>query len=106
MIVIRFRSFRLIVNVSMWAQDGGRHPSPIGTFSLSYNGDILIKFRHTNRFALTEFIPNHYSVTTRQNLIWGGLVILLFLGALFWAKQQDPFSRRWFTLKTADHGSV
>jgi predicted esterase len=31
---------------------------------------------------------------------------LLFLGALFWAKEQDPFSREWFTLKTADHGSV
>jgi acetyl esterase/lipase len=30
------------------------------------------------------------------------LVILVFLGALFWAKEQDPFSRRWFTLKTAD----
>jgi len=34
------------------------------------------------------------------------LVVLLFLGALFWAKQQDPFVRKWFTLKTADHGSV
>ena len=34
------------------------------------------------------------------------LVLLLFLGALFWAKEQDPFSRKWFTLKTADHGSV
>ena len=33
------------------------------------------------------------------------LVILLFLGALFWAKEQDPFSRKWFTLKTADHSS-
>jgi hypothetical protein len=46
MIVIRFRSFRLIVKVSMWGQDGIRHPAPIGTFSLSYKGDILIKFRH------------------------------------------------------------
>jgi len=34
------------------------------------------------------------------------LVLLLFLGALFWAKGQDPFSRKWFALKTADHGSV
>jgi len=34
------------------------------------------------------------------------LVTLFFLGALFWAKGQDPFSRKWFTLKTADHGSV
>jgi dienelactone hydrolase len=33
------------------------------------------------------------------------LVTLLFLGTLFWAKQQDGFSRRWFTLATADHGS-
>ncbi len=31
------------------------------------------------------------------------LAILLFLGALFWARQQDPFFRKWFTLKTADH---
>jgi hypothetical protein len=46
MIGIRFRSFRLIVNVSMSEQDGIRHPAPIGTFPLSYNGDILIKFRH------------------------------------------------------------
>jgi dienelactone hydrolase len=30
------------------------------------------------------------------------LAILLFLGALFWAREQDPFSRNWFTLKTAD----
>jgi dienelactone hydrolase len=34
------------------------------------------------------------------------LVLLLFFGALFWAKEQDPFSRKWFTLKTANHGSV
>src|ERR1035438_9388598 len=34
------------------------------------------------------------------------LAVLLFFGALFWAKEQDPFSRKWFTLKTADHGSV
>ncbi len=33
------------------------------------------------------------------------LVLLLFFGALFWAKKQDPFSRKWFTVKTADHGS-
>ena len=52
------------------------------------------------------FIPNHYFVTAQKNFIWGGLVILLFLGALFWAKEQDPFSRKWFTLKTVDHGSV
>jgi dienelactone hydrolase len=34
------------------------------------------------------------------------LVILLFLGALFWAKGRDPFIRKWFTLNTADHSSV
>ena len=33
------------------------------------------------------------------------LAVLLFLGALFWAKAQDPFARRWFTLKAADHSS-
>jgi dienelactone hydrolase len=32
-------------------------------------------------------------------------LLLLFLGVMFWAKSQDPFSRRWFSLKTADHGS-
>ncbi len=34
------------------------------------------------------------------------LVLLLFLGALFWAKEEDPFSRKWFTLKTSEHSSV
>src|ERR1017187_2065929 len=34
------------------------------------------------------------------------LVILLFLGALFWAKGQNPFSRVWFTLKIPNHGSI
>jgi len=33
------------------------------------------------------------------------LGLLLFLGAMFWAKSQDPFSRHWFTLKTPDHQS-
>ena len=45
-------------------------------------------------------------MTARQNIIWGGLVILLFLGALGWARERDPFVRKWFTLKTSDHGSV
>jgi acetyl esterase/lipase len=45
-------------------------------------------------------------MTTRQNVLWIGLVILLFLGALFWAEEQDPFSRKWFTLKTANGDSV
>jgi acetyl esterase/lipase len=34
------------------------------------------------------------------------LVLLIFGGALFWAKAQDPFSRRWFTVKTTDGDSV
>ena len=34
------------------------------------------------------------------------LVILLFFGALLWARGQDPFHRKWFTLKTADHSFV
>ena len=33
------------------------------------------------------------------------MVILLFFGALFWAKRRDPFSRNWFSLKTTDYGS-
>jgi predicted esterase len=33
----------------------------------------------------------------------GIFLILFFLGALFWTKYQDPFSRKWFTLETADH---
>jgi len=32
-------------------------------------------------------------------------LVLVFLGALLWAKRQDPFSRQWFTLKTAGHDS-
>jgi len=31
----------------------------------------------------------------------GIFLVLIFLGALFWAKAQDPFSRDWFTLKTS-----
>ena len=38
-------------------------------------------------------------------MVWGGLLVLLFFGALFWAWAQDPFSRHWFTLKTSDYGS-
>jgi predicted esterase len=45
-------------------------------------------------------------VTARQNIICGGFAILLFFGALLWAKGQDPFYRKWFTLETADHSSV
>lgn len=41
-------------------------------------------------------------MTARQNIIWGGWIILLFFGALLWAKARDPFSRQWLTLKTAD----
>lgn len=31
------------------------------------------------------------------------LAILLFLGALFWAEEQDPFSRKWFTVLADGH---
>ena len=34
------------------AQNGSRHPVPIGTFPLSWNGDILIKFRQPDSFWL------------------------------------------------------
>lgn len=45
-------------------------------------------------------------MTARKNIFWIGLVVLLFLGALFWAKDQDPFFRKWFTLKTANHNNI
>ena len=45
-------------------------------------------------------------MTARQNVFWGGLVVLLFFGALRWAGEQDPFSRKSFTLKTSDGGSM
>jgi dienelactone hydrolase len=45
-------------------------------------------------------------MTIRQNVIPPGLVVLLFFGALFWAKEQDPVSRKWFTLETAHRASV
>jgi len=32
-------------------------------------------------------------------------LVLVFLGALFWAKEQDPFSRKWLTLKTVSVSS-
>jgi pimeloyl-ACP methyl ester carboxylesterase len=31
---------------------------------------------------------------------------LLFFGALFWAKGRDPFSRDWFTVRTANHDFI
>ena len=33
-------------------------------------------------------------------------VFLLFFGAFFWAKGQDPFSRKWFALRVAPHESL
>jgi predicted esterase len=41
-----------------------------------------------------------------MKFVSGFFLVLLFLGALFWAKEQDPFSRKWFMLKTADRGSL
>jgi acetyl esterase/lipase len=34
------------------------------------------------------------------------LAVLLFFGALFWAKAQDPFSRKWFTLNVSSSGPL
>jgi predicted esterase len=45
-------------------------------------------------------------VTARQNIYWGGLLILLFAEALMLAKAEDPFCRRWFTLKTSNGEDV
>lgn len=36
----------------------------------------------------------------------GVLLALFFLGALFWAGEQDPFTRKWFALKTANGDPV
>src|ERR1035441_5116247 len=41
-----------------------------------------------------------------MKFVSGFFLVLLFLGALFWAKEQDPFSRKWFMLKSADRGSL
>jgi len=49
---------------------------------------VLVAFLRT----ITEFIPL--------------LALLLFLGALLWARRQDPFSRQWFTLKVTGHKSI
>lgn len=35
----------------------------------------------------------------------GITLVLLFLGALFWAKEQDEVSRQWFALKGTNHNS-
>ncbi len=34
------------------------------------------------------------------------LALLVFLGAMYWAKSRDPFERVWFSLKTPSHGAV
>jgi predicted esterase len=41
---------------------------------------------------------------TRHTLTWCGLVGLLLCGSLLWAKKEDPFSRKWFTLKATNGG--
>lgn len=46
MIVSRARSFRLIVSVSMLLAGCFRNPAAMGTFLSSYDGDILMEFRH------------------------------------------------------------
>jgi hypothetical protein len=45
-------------------------------------------------------------MTARQNFIWGGLAVLLFFGALGWARERDPFLRKWFTIQTANGGCI
>jgi dienelactone hydrolase len=56
-----------------------------------------------------RLIPSPFiSALVRRSFNEGGFplfVLLLFLGAMFWAKREDPFSRRWFTLKTTETGS-
>ena len=80
----------------------------LGAARINSGKDSLFQCSDCCKKDLREqwFILNHRSVTTRQNFIWGGLVILLFLGALGWARERDPFVRKWFTLKTSDRGSV
>ncbi len=42
-----------------------------------------------------------------NNRVWvAGFIILLFFGAMFWAKGRDPFQRIWFTVKTPTHGKA
>jgi len=40
--------------------------------------------------------------------LWSAPVflLLLFFGAMFWAKEQDPFSRKWFAVKLAGRNSL
>jgi len=63
-----------------------------------------------NCFSPTAFIRVIRAIRGKKSSPMCGFIpvlsILLFLGALFWAREQDPFSRRWFTLKTPDHGSL
>jgi len=42
---------------------------------------------------------------TAKSLRFLGLLILMFIGALVWAKSDDPFSRKWFSVRTP-HGKV
>jgi hypothetical protein len=38
---------------------------------------------------------------------WLGIwLVLLFFGAMFWAKGRDPFQRIWFKVKTAGYGKA
>jgi acetyl esterase/lipase len=54
------------------------------------NAKDLIPFSQ----RISTFFAPHRSV-----LILG---MLFFVGALFWAREQDPFTRKWFSLKTDD----
>jgi len=55
--------------------------------------------RQNNFYVLCEFLRPFSGFVPL-------LVVLLFLGALFWAKEQDPVSRKWFTLETSGRSSV
>ena len=65
-------------------ESGEKEPSPLVPFSSDGRGNWFCVLCDLLR-PLSGLIPM--------------LVILLFLGALFWAKGRDPFQRRWFNVK-------
>ncbi len=48
--------------------------------------------RHAFQFCLDRIQSHRFWIP--------GIILLLFFGALFWAKAKDPYKRVWFTLKT------
>jgi predicted esterase len=49
---------------------------------------------------------NFFNSCRSLNRVSGIFLALLFLGALLWAEERDPFFKNWFTLKIVDHDSV